>query len=155
VLLGIITNKQFGFIAKESLSRVPVFGKWIGRIKSLFLSRNDARAALAVFRRGEEWLKDGFSLVIFPEGTRSRGETMGHFKRGSLRLAVKAGVPVVPMSISGTWRLFEEKGYVRSGDVRCHIHPPIETQGLSKAESAELADRVERIIRSKVDEWNA
>ncbi|MDR1953127.1 MAG: 1-acyl-sn-glycerol-3-phosphate acyltransferase [Clostridiales Family XIII bacterium] len=155
VILGIITNKQFGFIAKESLRRVPIFGKWVGRIKSLFLSRNDARAALTVFRQGEEWLKDGFSLVIFPEGTRSRGEEMGHFKRGSLRLAVKTGVPVVPVSISGTWRLFEEKGYVRSGDVRFYIHPVIETKGLSKAEAADLADRIEGVIRGKLDEWNA
>jgi 1-acyl-sn-glycerol-3-phosphate acyltransferase len=153
--LGIVTNKQFGFIAKESLRRLPIFGKWVVRIKSLFLSRNDARAALAVFKQGEEWLKEGFSLVIFPEGTRSRSETMGHFKKGSLRLAVRAGVPVVPVSISGTWRLFEERGYVRSGDVRFYIHPAIETKGISKAEAADLADSVEAIIKGKIDEWNA
>jgi 1-acyl-sn-glycerol-3-phosphate acyltransferase len=148
-------NKQVGFIAKESLRRIPMFGKWVMRVRSLFLVRNDPRSAIDVFRRGAEWLGEGFSLVIFPEGTRSRGETMGYFKKGSLRSAVTAGAPIVPVSISGSWRLFEEKGYVRPGEVRFHVHPAIETKDLTKAEKAELSGKVEGIIRSKIEEWNA
>jgi 1-acyl-sn-glycerol-3-phosphate acyltransferase len=147
--------KQFGFFAKESLRRIPIFGKWIARVRSLFLMRSDVRSTLEIFKRGEEWLRAGFSFVIYPEGTRSRSERMNRFKKGSLRPAIKAGVPIVPVSIYGTWRLFEEKGYVRKGNVNLCIHPAIETVGLSKAEEAGLSDRVEEIIRSKIDEWNA
>jgi 1-acyl-sn-glycerol-3-phosphate acyltransferase len=155
ILLAEVSCKQIGFFAKESLRRIPIFGKWIARVRSLFLARSDLRSTLEVFKQGEEWLKDGFSFVIFPEGTRSRSEQMNRFKKGSLRPAIKAGVPIVPVSINGTWHLFEEKGYVRKGEVNLCIHPAIETSDLSKAEEAGLSDRVEEIIRTKIDEWNA
>jgi 1-acyl-sn-glycerol-3-phosphate acyltransferase len=80
---------------------------------------------------------------------------MAPFKKGSVRLATKTGIPIVPVSIRGTWHLFEEKGYVRGGDVQFHVHPPIATAGLSRAESAGLSDKVEAIIKAKIDEWNA
>jgi 1-acyl-sn-glycerol-3-phosphate acyltransferase len=155
MFLALIKDKQVGFIAKDSLRRIPIFGKWIVRVRSLFLVRNDARSALKVFRQGEEWLKEGFSLVVFPEGTRSRSEEMRHFKKGSLRPAVKAGVPIIPVTISGTWRLFEEKGFVCSGEVKFFVHPAIETKELSKTETAVLSEKVEGIIRDKLNEWNA
>ncbi|MDR2157374.1 MAG: 1-acyl-sn-glycerol-3-phosphate acyltransferase [Clostridiales Family XIII bacterium] len=155
LFLSVIAGKQLGFVAKDSLRRIPLFGKWVARVRSVFLSRRDARSALAVFKREEEWLREGFSFVVFPEGTRSRGETPGSFKKGSLRPAIKVGVPVVPVSISGTWRLFEEKGFVRPGEAKFCVHPAIETKGLSRTESAELSDRVESIIKTKLSEWNA
>jgi 1-acyl-sn-glycerol-3-phosphate acyltransferase len=150
-----MSGKQVGFVARENLARIPVFGKWILRVRSLLLQRGDARSTLEVFKIGADWLKDGFSLVIFPEGTRSRSSQMGHFKKGSLKLATDAGVPVVPVTLDGTWHLYEEKGYVRPGAIRFHIHPPIATEGLTRAEIKQLPERVEQIIRSKLIEWNS
>jgi 1-acyl-sn-glycerol-3-phosphate acyltransferase len=155
VFMAAVTMKQHGFVAKQELASIPYFGNWIPRIRSLMIERDDLRSTLRAFQEGEEWLRQGFSLVIFPEGTRSRSDTMHAFKKGSLRMATQTGLPIVPVSLSGSWRLFEEKGYPQPWTVRFYMHEPIATAGLSKDEIAGLNDRVESVIRAKVDEWNA
>jgi 1-acyl-sn-glycerol-3-phosphate acyltransferase len=151
---AVIRDKQFGFIAKRELSRLPVFGKWIAEIRSVFLERDDARASLKSIEEGIEFLRQGFSLVVFPEGTRNKGGSLGAFKKGSLRLATKPGVTVVPVTHTGCFKIFEESGVVKPGvRVRFYIHPPIETAGMSKQEAAALTETVENTIRSKLAEW--
>ena len=139
---------QFGFVAKDDLTKVPFYGKWIGNIRSVFIKRNDSRESLKAISEGIDLIEKGFSLLIFPEGTRSRGGPMGEFKKGSLRLATKPGVPVIPISISGTSRIFEEQGYIKNG-IQAHmiIHPAIETSGLNKTEASNLSTEVERIVK--------
>ena len=156
VFCAIITSKQFGFVAKTSLGKIPVFGEWIRDIRSIFIERDDARSSLKTMEEGMDLIKKGFSLVIFPEGTRSKGLTPGEFKKGSLRLATKTGVPIVPVTLDGTFRVFEESGYVKPGaEVDFYIHPAIETKGLSKAEQNHLPDVVEEIIKTKLAEIQA
>jgi 1-acyl-sn-glycerol-3-phosphate acyltransferase len=154
LFLGLVRNIQFGFVAKEELMKLPVFGKWIRRIRSIVLERGDARESLKVFQTGEEWLREGFSLVIFPEGTRSHSDEMAPFKKGSVRLATRTGIPIVPVSLMGAWRLFEENGYVQAADVKFYVHDPIPTAGLSKTELSGISDKVEAVISAKIDEWN-
>lgn len=149
-----ITTKQFGFIAKDDLAKIPVFGEWIRDIRSVFIERSDPRASLKAIEQGIELLNQGYSLVIFPEGTRSKGTNMGEFKKGSLRLATKPGVPVVPITINGTYKMFEEKGYTQPATVDFYIHPAIETKDLPKSESNNLAEKVEKIIKDKLYEMN-
>lgn len=98
---------QLGFVAKAELDKIPVFNKWILRIRGLLIDRGDARASLRTIAEGVELVKQGFSMAIFPEGTRSRGPEMGEFKAGSLKLATKAGCPVLPITISGSYKLYE------------------------------------------------
>lgn len=155
VYCAAITNKQFGFVAKDDLAKIPYFGKWIQRIRSVFIERDDARASLKAIEEGIALLENGYSLVVFPEGTRSKGPEMGEFKKGSLRLATKPGVPVVPITLSGTYHIFEEKGYAQSAKVEFYIHPAIETKNLSKPQANNLAATVEEIIRLKLDEFNS
>lgn len=152
IYFAAITTKQYGFVAKDELSKLPFYGSWIRNIRSVFIERGDARASLRAIEEGIGLLKEGFSLVIFPEGTRSKGGEMGEFKKGSLRLATKPKVPVVPITLNGTYKIFEEKGYINSATVDFVIHPPIETKDLSKAEASNLAESVEKIIREKLDE---
>ncbi|MDR2088399.1 MAG: 1-acyl-sn-glycerol-3-phosphate acyltransferase [Clostridiales Family XIII bacterium] len=153
---AVIRDKQFGFVAKRELSRLPVFGKWIAEIRSVFLERSDARASLKAMEDGVTLLRQGFSLVVFPEGTRGRGGPMRTFKRGSLRLAAKPGVAVVPVTHMGCYRIFEESGAVRSGvRVRFCVHPAMETAGMSKQEAAALTEAAEDVIRAKLAEWRA
>ena len=149
-----IRAKQFGFVAKEELAKIPIFSKWICRIRSIMLLRNDPREALKAFAEGEDLLRRGFSLVICPEGTRAKGQGMRPFAKGSLRMAMRTGAPVVPVAIKGSWECFEADGYPRPGVIRFHAFPPIETKGLAKSEEGALSDRVEALIRSKIDEWS-
>lgn len=151
IFCAVINDKQIGFVAKNSLGKIPVFGEWIRDIRSIFIERDDPRSSLKTIEEGITLLQNGFSLVIYPEGTRSRGPQMGEFKKGSLRLATKSGVPVVPVTLNGTYHVYEDLGYVHSGaTVDFYIHPAIETKELTKLEANNLAERVEEIIKTKL-----
>jgi len=148
-----IRDKQFGFVAKDELTKIPIFAKWIVRIRSIMLEREDPRVALKVFAEGEDMLRRGFSLVIFPEGTRAKGQGMRPFAKGSLRMAFRTGAPIVPVAIKGSWECFEGNGYPRPGVVRFHAFEPIETKGLEKGSESELSERIETMIREKHKDW--
>jgi len=141
------------FIAKDDFKGVPLLGPWIERTRGLFIHRGDPRESLKTIQKGVEYLKEGWSLIIFPEGTRSRGPEMAEFKPGSFKLATKAKVPVVPITIDGTYRSFEEEGAYKGGQSAViTIHPPIETADLSRAEQTELSDRVWEVIHGGLEQ---
>ena len=143
---------QFAFVAKEDLGRLPFYGKWIRRIRSVLIKRDDPRASLKAISEGIKYIEQGFSLVIFPEGTRSLGPDPGRFRKGPLKLATKPGVPIVPISINGSYKMFEEEGRLKGAHIDILVHEPIETKGLTKQEEKELNDRVEKIIINGVRE---
>lgn len=148
-LFAAFTKFQFGFIAKEELGKIPLYGPWMLRIRSIFIDRDDPRASLRTIKKGIEYLNNGFSLVIFPEGTRAKCSVPGEFMKGSLKLATKAGVPIVPVTIDGTCKFFEDKGYMVKGarfDVT--VHEPIPTKGITREEEKTLSDKVRDIIVS-------
>lgn len=142
-----VLNKfQFGFVAKDDLSKIPLYGEWIARIRSVFIERDDPRASLEAIKKGISYIENGFSLVIFPEGTRSKGPVPGAFQKGSLKLATKPGVPIIPISLNGSYKMFEEEGYLKGARIDVIIHEPIETKGISRKEEKELSERVEKIV---------
>ena len=98
-------------------------------------------------------VESGRSFVIFPEGTRYKGEEggAGEFKAGAFRIAIKTGVPVVPVAISGARGLFEGHGLrATPGDIRVRILPAIQTAGMSKAEQKQLPDAVRQTILAQL-----
>lgn len=111
---------QFGFVAKEELAKIPLYGPWIRRIRSVFIERDDPRASLEAINRGIEYIEQGFSLVIFPEGTRSKGPDPGEFRKGSLKLATKPKVPIIPVSLDGSYKFFEENRPYNAGGNQHH-----------------------------------
>lgn len=153
ILIFLNTIKhQVGFIAKEELTKVPLLRDWILRIGSLFIIRGDARASLTTINEGAEKIKNGYSLVIFPEGTRSQGKEMAAFKPGSLKLATKAKATIVPVTINNSYSVFEEKGVIaknKTADIM--FHKPIDTSELDRKELASLGDEVEETIRQGLE----
>ena len=142
-----LKGHQFSFIAKDDLEKVPLLSFWVTNSRGLFIRRGDARESLKTIQKGVEYLKEGFSLLIFPEGTRSKGPKMAEFKPGSFKLATKAKVPVVPVTIDGTYNSFEAYGGLKKHQPAViTIHPSIETADMSRTEQAELSDRVWNII---------
>lgn len=99
------------FIGKKSVAKWPVISWWMRAQKTLFIDRENLREGYKVIKEGIDLLKSGSSIVIFPEGTRSKTEEMLPFKKGSLKLATKSGVPVVPFAIKGTDDVFENNGF--------------------------------------------
>ncbi len=148
VMFKAAQGRQIGFIAKDSLEKVPYFGKWIRAIRGVFIKRGDTREALKSIQTGVQTLKEGYSLVIFPEGTRSRSTEMGSFKAGSFKLATKARVPIVPISINGTRHMFEDRDVITGGaTVDILIHPSIDTSSLDRHQTANIVHQVEDTIR--------
>ncbi len=145
---AVLDTVQFGFVAKQSLADIPLYGQCIKDIRSVMMNRDEPREALKAIMEAIDLIQKGFSILIFPEGTRSKGHEMAHFKRGSLRLATKPGVPVIPITIDGTYKIYEETGVIRPAKVRYIIHKPIETTGMDKKEASDLAERTEEIVRS-------
>lgn len=126
LLLGFVPRSK-GFVAKVELQKVPIMSTWMTKMHSVFLDRQNMRESLKTMRRAVDILKAGHSLVIFPEGTRSKSSKMGEFKRGGLSIAVKAGVPIVPITIVDSFKIFEgNKGYrIKPTAVQVHISKPI------------------------------
>lgn len=146
ILLGYI-DKPKAFVAKIEILKLPLIRTWMKHMNCVFMDRNDMRQSLKVMNEATEYLKQGYSTVIFPEGTRSKGEAMGEFKAGSLRIAVKAGVPIVPVTIKGSYRLMENNGYlIKPAEVEVIIAKPIETAGLTKDQINSLNDEVRSVI---------
>lgn len=144
-----LIKRPLGFIVKSEFSKVPLFNKWVERVRSIFIDRGNVRKSLESINQGVQNLKDGFSMVIFPEGTRSHSSKMANFKSGALKLATKSGYPVVPVTINGSYHIFEETGKIENNqEFDVIIHPVINTAELPRADLAVLGSKVEIIIRS-------
>lgn len=150
ILLGFV-DKRKAFISKIEILAVPGLAGWMKLMQCTFLDRKNMRQSVRAMREAVQTVRDGHPLVIFPEGTRSRGNTVGEFKAGSFKLALQAGVPIVPFTLDGSWRLFEEKGKIQNSHVRLTIHPPIPTADLSREEAAALPAKVRDVVISAMD----
>lgn len=145
---------QLRIIAKESLGRFPVLGPHLKRTGHMLVDRSKPdRAKIAGW--ASRLTSNGLSLIVFPEGTRSRDGMMNKFKGGSILLAMQAGLPIVPISVVGS-RHVMRKGELttRPGHVTLIVHDPIETTANpepSVDEVRQLADRVREIIRPPVE----
>jgi len=152
VYFAALNTIPFGYVARNELARIPAYGAWMRRVRGVFIKRDIPRESLKAIDEGIELIEKGFSLMIFPEGTRSRGPVMGEFKRGSVKLATKPGVPIIPVSINGSYGMYEETGVFRAAEISVMVHPPIETNGLSRKEEKDLTGKVERIVRDGVEQ---
>ena len=108
-LLLKVVPQQIGFISKIELKKLPIFGTWITEMNGIYIDRENKRQSLQAIKDGIIKLKEGHSLVIFPEGTRSKGLKINEFKTGSLTLAARADVPIIPVAIEGTYNVGVDK----------------------------------------------
>lgn len=137
-------------MAKRSLAKIPGIHGWMNLLQCVFLDREDSKQAVRALMDSTRLVKDGASMTIFPEGTRSKGGPVKEFKGGAFRVATRAKVPVVPVTIDGTYHLLEERGHIHPGKVRVTIHAPIPTAGMSKQEINDLPERVREQIVSAI-----
>lgn len=143
-------NKPFGFIAKMEILKIPLISHWHRAIKTVFIDRDNPRDSVRVINKGVEQLKKGHSMVIFPEGTRSLCSEMGEFKKGSMKLALKAKVPIVPVTLDGTYKVLETGDTIRRNTIKITFHKAIYTDNISKEEEKNLAANIENIVRTEL-----
>jgi len=154
VILLAHIGRPFGFIAKRELAFLPVFSAWIYILGGLFIDRENIRRATKTISRGSDRIKKGSAMLIFPEGSRSKGRGLLPFRPGSLRLATNALAPIVPVAISRSYDVFERDYRVHQIDLRVVFCPPIHTAQMSAEERKHnLPDMVRNAIDSGLDEW--
>lgn len=138
-----------GFIAKKELEKWPMISTWMKYINCIFMDRSNLRKSAEAIVMGTKLLKNGYSMVIFPEGTRSKGGPIKDFKAGSFKLATKSGSLIVPVTINGTYKLLEaNNNRIKGADIELVIHPAIDPQKLDKKELDTLNETVCNIVRS-------
>ena len=147
VMLGFV-DKPMAFIARSEILKVPFLSGWMKLMECVFLDQKNPRQAMKDMSLATEKIKRGYSLLIFPEGHRSKSDGHRKFHPGSFRLAFKTGVPIVPVTINGTWKLYEGPGRISAGDVFITIHPPVPTEGLSRDEQRDMVSQIEQAVLS-------
>jgi 1-acyl-sn-glycerol-3-phosphate acyltransferase len=137
--------RQLRIVAKASLGRFPFLGwhlRWTGH---LLVDRE--RPGPAILKRMARLVSDEVSLIVFPEGTRSVDGQVGPFKGGLFLLAIEAGVPIVPVSVSGSRHvMLKNRLMTCPGHVTLVLHAPVETKHLARGDARALAERVRAIV---------
>ena len=151
IIMGYVPKPLF-FIAKRELKYIPILGFWIAVSRCIFIDRKDKRQSVKAIQKGVDQIKQGYPTVIFPEGTRSRCDTMGEFKSGSLKLALRSNARIVPLTINGSYKIREEKkGIIAPADITLTVHPVIDVSTLSEEEKKDLAGRLWKIVNAGLE----
>ena len=118
------------------------------QVHNVFIDREDPRDSVRAILEGVENLKKGISMVIYPEGTRSQGKEMLEFKKGAMKLAIKAGAPIVPVTVNESYKIFEAQKGKKTKPVKVDMifSEPIDPKTLTKEELNNLSERVKAVI---------
>ena len=131
------------FVAKKILKSIPFLGWYMWRTGMVFVDRGRRDQALASLQKAGQQVRDGATILAYPEGTRSTDGSILPFKKGPFVLAIEAGVPVVPVAIDGSQTLLPRGGFnLRPGPIRFRIGNPIPTSGLVATDVDALIKRV-------------
>lgn len=134
-------------IHKRSLSYVPVLGWAMALAGHIPIDRSNPFSARRSLDRAAARIRTGTNVLVFPEGTRSADGSVGHFKRGSFRLAIEAGVPIVPVSLVGVKTLVPRGIFsLQPGRVRLRVHEPIPVAGRAVEDSHALAEQTRGVV---------
>lgn len=152
ILLGHLPV-QFRWLAKIELFRIPLFGYAMKRAGYICIDRSNQKSAFESLKKAAEIIRSGVSVMIFPEGTRSRDGNIGSFKKGGFVLAVESGVPILPIIIRGTYSIMpRSRLLIKPGKVTLEIMKPVETSGFTKETKDNLMEKIRNIMCEYIDE---
>ena len=142
-----------GYVAKKEMERYPLLRDWMRRLYCLFLDRSSPREGLKTILQAIEYVKNGISICIFPEGTRNDGEelTMLPFKDGALKIAEKTGCAIIPISMNNTHSIFEAQvPRIKKTHVIIEYGKPIYPGELDKETKKHLGTYCKNIIMDTI-----
>jgi 1-acyl-sn-glycerol-3-phosphate acyltransferase len=146
VLLAYIPG-QFRWLAKAELFKIPIFGHGMRGAGYISIDRFNRDSAFQSIDQAAKKIKDGVSVMIFPEGTRSKDGRIRPFKKGGFIMALNSGVPIVPVIVRGTWPIMSKDSLrINRGNVYLDIKQPIDTHGYTRDNKQLLIDRVRAVI---------
>ncbi|MDO5707276.1 MAG: lysophospholipid acyltransferase family protein [Andreesenia angusta] len=135
-----------GFVAKIEMENLPIISSWMKIMGCVFIDRKSARKSVESIVEATNNVKKGINMVVFPEGSRSKGKPVSDFKLGSFRIALKSKAIIVPITIDGSYKLLEENMRIRPAKVKIKIHNPIDTKELTKEEK----ENINNIVREEI-----
>lgn len=142
---------QFRWVAKVGLFRIPVLGWAMSTAGYVSLDRSKRKRAYRGMEIAAQKIKEGNSVVMFPEGSRSYDGALQPFMNGGFTLAIKAGVPIYPITIDGSWAIMPRTTLrIKRGMVRIVIERPIETAGLTMQDRKRLMQELEQKMRANL-----
>ena len=143
---------RFRWVLKKDLTSLPLFGWGLVRIGAVSIDRSRGRNAVKIILAAAEKLKDGWSLLIYPEGTTTRDGFLLPFKKGPFKLAVKTGVPVLPVTCNGPFKILPRGSrHIKSGHIEVTIGDPIITKELTEKDIPELLEKTRSEIAKYLD----
>lgn len=146
VLLGHLPF-QFKWLAKKELFSIPFLGWAMAAAGYISIDREGTRETVEAMNKAAEKIRDGMSVVIFPEGSRSPDGTIQPFKKGGFTLAIKSKVPIVPLALTGSREIMpKERLTASSGEIRIRMGRPIETIQHSMKDKKDLMEKVRQTI---------
>ena len=152
VLFGYL-NHPIGFVSKIEITKLPFVARWMRLTRCVLLDRKNRRQGILAMKEGISILKEGHSLVIFPEGTRTGCDEMLPFKQGSLRFAKDGHVCIVPIAISGTHKMMESaKGRFGCTHAKVQVLPMISADDVAEYDTEFLAKEVQMKIQTALNE---
>ena len=142
--------RRTGYVSKMELKKFPLLRDWMNNLHCLFLDRTNLKAGMQMILTGIQKIKDGISICIFPEGTRSKGETelpMLEFHEGSFKMAQKTNCPIVPMAMANTCEIFEAHfPKIKPTHVILEYGKPIIPSELSAEDKKHLGAYTQKVI---------
>ncbi|MCX8011904.1 MAG: 1-acyl-sn-glycerol-3-phosphate acyltransferase [Desulfobacterota bacterium] len=142
------------WLAKKELFRIPIFGmilKWIGSIE---VDREDRVKGYGSIKKAVEKIKNGATVLIFPEGTRSPTDELLPFHKGGFSLAILSGAPILPVTIKGTNKVMAKGSFrVFPGTTNVIIHDPVETKNLSLKDRDWLQENIRKILQTNLKNY--
>ncbi len=143
---------QFRWLAKAELFKIPIFGYAMKRAGYISIDRSDRKSAIESLNTVAKIIRDGVSVVIFPEGTRSSTYDIQPFKKGGFFLAVDSGAPIIPVIIHGTGRIMPKKQIsIKPGNVTLEISTPIESSNYTRKTKNDLIKKVRHVILKSLE----
>ncbi|MBU1080122.1 MAG: 1-acyl-sn-glycerol-3-phosphate acyltransferase [Spirochaetes bacterium] len=148
VIMLAFMPRPVGFVAKSEAAWFPFINIWIAALGSSFINRKSPRQGMKAIERGVRSIGRGHAMVVYPEGTRSRSPAMLPFRKGAFKLATRSDATIVPVSIDGSFKVWEAHNRIESADVRVVVHPPIRTAGLGAEERKAVPELARAAIAS-------
>lgn len=146
ILMMAYIDRPFGFTAKKEALFFPLINIWVWMLGGVFIDRKHVGKARKAIQAGAERIRKGSSMIIFPEGTRSRGKGLLPFRAGAFKLATLADAPIIPVSIKGSEKVWESENKIQSASVSISFGRPVPSAGLSPDEKRRLPDKIRETI---------
>ncbi|MCA1962070.1 MAG: 1-acyl-sn-glycerol-3-phosphate acyltransferase [Desulfomonile sp.] len=142
----------YRWVIKKELVKIPIFGWALARTGAVSLDRSNTAQSVERLRKSVDKLRGGWSLLIYPEGTRTKDGNVQAFKKGGFMLAVNTGIPILPVTVNGAFKMLPKTAYLPiPGHITVTIGDPIPTEGLTPADVPQLMEKTRQAVLKNFD----